>query len=117
MPKQLPLTNKVNVYNMPFPPDVAKFLTEKQILLLKCYMANYNFLEMSKAIGKTYRKRDELIDALIDLGKALAVYNLLECDISPNIFGSEKSKEYLKGFNDCKNQIWRLIKDDKKYRR
>lgn len=108
---------KTNISDINLPEDLVKFLTDKQVDLLKCYLADYNFLEMAKTVGKTFRKRADLIDSLIDLGKALCAYKLLECDISPNIFNEAKPKAYLKGFNDCKKEIWRLIQDDKKYRR
>lgn len=96
------------------PDSLDSFLNKEQSELLKCYIANYTYQELiiSRDKIKGSCRRSEVMDLLIDLGRALALYRVLECEIVPE--HTYKSKLYLKGFTDCKNQIWRSIQDEKR---
>lgn len=91
--------------------DLEKFLSPTQKQVLKCYLANYTYQEIAEQIGVGHRKRAMMMDALMDLGRALALYRILECEIVPD--GREtKDDSFMRGWMSCKKFIWRLIKDE-----
>jgi hypothetical protein len=93
------------------PEDLSKFLSPSQCKVLKCYLANYTYQEIAIQIGVGHRKKAKMLDALIDLGRALALYRILECEIVPDTNGV-KDESFMRGWMACKKFIWRLIKDE-----
>jgi len=93
------------------PEDLIKFLNPQQLNLLSGYLSNCTFQELSNRLGLNVRQRAATIDALIDLGRVLVLYRILECEIIPT--GASKTSamnpQYLQGFIDCKKTIRRLI--------
>ena len=84
------------------PDNLSTYLNKSNLLLLKCFLANYNIQETCKFTKYT---RKEIINRFISLGKALLTFHLLETKIFPK---QVSSADYLKGWNDCKKEIRRL---------
>lgn len=90
------------------PKELIDYLSEKQVLLLKCVMANYTLQDI--AVHSKYSRTD-IIDGLIDLGQSLGAYKLIACEICPK---SVPNKDYLQGWLDCKKEARRIIYDKRK---
>jgi len=105
-------SNKVKNLQLALPTNLRKFLTKKQVLLLKCISANLTIQEMVKVTKYT---RKDIILHLMNLGRNLATYDMVENRCFPDKI---PSSDYLKGWNDLKHQIKmnsRSVVNDKKY--
>jgi len=105
-------SNKVKNLKLNLPTNLRKFLTKKQILLLKCISANATIQEMVKVTEYT---RKDIIFHLMNLGRNLATYDMIENKCFPD---NVHSADYLQGWNDLKHQIKmnsRSVVNDKKY--
>jgi|GEM_PF-3052385 len=105
-------SNKVKNLQLDLPTNLKKFLTKKQILLLKCISSNLTIQEMVKVTKYT---RKDIILHLMNLGRNLATYDMVENRCFPDKI---PSSDYLKGWNDLKHQIKmnsRSVVNDKKY--
>jgi len=105
-------SNKVKNLKLDLPINLKKFLTKKQLLLLKCISANATIQEMVKVTEYT---RKDIIFHLMNLGRNLATYDMIENKCFPD---NVHSADYLQGWNDLKHQIKmnsRSVVNDKKY--
>ena len=101
----------LNKLGLQLPEELDKYLSKKQRILLKCILANYTIQDIA-----VYTKfsRSIIMNELVDLGRVLATYQLVECQIFPE---NISSTDYLKGWIDCKKFIRRLIHDKLKWRK
>lgn len=89
--------------NIELPEDLANYLTNKEAKLLKCMLANYTIQDIAVATGHS---RPDVMGKLIDLGRALEAFHLVEECIFPK---EVPSADYLRGWNDLKKRIRRMI--------
>jgi hypothetical protein len=85
------------------PNELSEYLEEEEILLLKCMVANYTIQDLAVVTGYN---RNYIMERLIDLGRALEAFRLVEEKIFPE---DVPNVDYLKGWNDCKKYIRRTI--------
>jgi len=93
------------------PRALKTYLNDKEILLLKGMLANYTIQDMAVITGYN---RKNIMERLIDLGRALHAFELAEQKIFPE---NVPSADYLVGFNDCKRLIRRLINERLNWRK
>ena len=89
------------------PENIEEYLSKENLILLKCIMANYTIQDMAKHTGFS---RNTIIYNLLDLGRYLFAYEILENKLFP--LHNFNSANYLHGWKDCKNTIRRLINDN-----
>lgn len=94
--------------NVTIPKNLERVLNWEQRAILKCYLARCGIQETSKGLKIS---RYKILDEYINLGRALGFYYLLEQKLIPE---ANDSHIYLNGWNDCKKEIWRLIKNESK---
>jgi len=94
------------------PDDLMRFLSKSQLMTLQGYIANCSYKELVSHLQIKKRKRAQVIESLLDLGRALTLYHLLECKVTPEVEGTH-GQLYYKGFNDCKKLIRKMVLDVK----
>jgi len=87
------------------PENLELYLNDREILILKGMLANYTIRDIA---ADTCFRRSDIMEYLIDLGRALQCFELCERRIIPD---RVDSADYLKGFNACKKIIRREIHD------
>jgi len=92
------------------PEDLVQFLTPLQLKVLKCYLANYTYQEIAIELGIGHRKKAKTLDILLEIGRALGLYHVLECELV--LPKEQKSEDFIKGWVSCRKLIWRLIKNE-----
>lgn len=97
--------------NLVLPEGLSDYLNEPELKLFQCMLANYNMQEMVKETGLN---RATIMEHLIDLGRGLASYDLVECKIFPEDIPND---QFLQGWLECKKFIRRLIHDEIKWRK
>jgi len=100
--KSIPL----DTLDIKLPENIENYLSKENTTLLKCIMANYTIQDMAKYTGFS---RNRIIYNLLDLGRYLFAYEILENKLFP--LHNFNSVNYLHGWKDCKNTIRRLIND------
>ncbi len=104
--------NAIKKMKLDLPVNLRKYLTRKQLLLLKCISSKLTIQTMVKI---TEYSRHNIIVELMQLGRTLATYDMLENNCFPKRISSE---DYLDGWNDLKESIRknsRSVVNEKKY--
>jgi predicted DNA-binding protein YlxM (UPF0122 family) len=83
---------------------LKKLLTKEQRDILQLYLASYHINDIMELLKI---KRSEIPLNFIYIGKKMALYEMLECKIYPNLKMLRGS--YLEGFNDCKKILKKEI--------
>ena len=86
------------------PTLLKKLLSKEQRNMLQLYLANYHINDIKKLLKI---KRSEIPMNFIYIGKKIALYEMLECNIYPNT--NKLDGTYLDGFADCKKIIKKEI--------
>lgn len=89
--------------------QLNKYLTSKQKVLLSLFTENSGITELAH---KTKLSRDEILFQLMVIGRCLAYFEIMECDVVPSI-AKRKSKEYLQGWLAFKKTLLKVVKNEK----
>lgn len=85
------------------PTELKEYLTEQQQVLLKCIMASYTLQDI--AVYTQY-PRSEIMSELMQVGRQLCVYDLLEHQVLPEDI---PTADYLRGWTGCQAEIKRRL--------
>lgn len=99
------------------PEELKRFLTDEQLAILRCYLLNYNYTEMCAKVGVGRRKRADILDYLVDLGRGLALFRVLEMEITPTIPKNVGAKSFMRGWMACKRAIRKEVQNEKPRRK
>lgn len=84
---------------------LRKILSYRQLNLLNSYYKNYTLREMTQRYGI---KKSELFLEFIYLGKALAIFDWLYCQIIPP---DNANQDFISGFIYCRDKLKQRIAD------
>lgn len=97
------LTREKQSFFEDFYREAAKHLTQKERLLLECYLENRSLKETVK---KVKVKRHNILASYMFLGQKLALFKFMNF----NIIIKKYNKEYLEAYNDLFKQLKAYLK-------
>jgi hypothetical protein len=83
-------------------------LTSKQRVVLALFIESGSINQIA---GKTKLSREEVLYQLMNIGRALAYYEIMDCSIFPQPLGNKK--DYLKGWNDFRKRLIKEVRNGK----